>query len=58
MIHKQKRSSVFNAQRYKGTALNGHEIHRKEYDLEVIGRVSNTLLHLASPDGVFEQQSF
>jgi hypothetical protein len=49
---------MLSIQRYKGTALNGHEIHRKEYDLEVMGRVSDTLLHLTSPDGVFEQQSF
>jgi len=49
---------MLSIQRYKGTALKGHEIYRKECDLEVIGRVSDTLLHLASLDGVFEQQSF
>jgi hypothetical protein len=49
---------VLSIQRYKGTALNSHEIHRKECDLEVMGKVSDTLLHLTFPDGVFEQQGF
>ena len=40
---------MLSIQRYKGTALNGYEIHRKEWDLEVMCRVSDTL---ASPDGV------